>query len=80
MVSLYISVSPNTVHRPSAKSYLGYSVNRYIAELYPRPPESESSWVGFGNLHFYQMPQVILRHRKVQEQFLKIMQEDKDPL
>lgn len=46
----------------------GYLVKMHIAEPHPRPTESESLWVGFGNLHFYQMAQVILRHKKVQEQ------------
>ena len=63
------------VHRLSAKNYLGYLVKIHIAKLYPRLTEPESLWVELGSLHFYQMLQVILRHKKVQEQ-LNIMHKE----
>lgn len=47
----------------------------HIAKLYPRLTEPESLWVELGSLHFYQMLQVILRHKKVQEQ-LNIMHKE----
>lgn len=53
----------------------GYSVKVHIAEPHLGPTESESLWVGLGDPYFYQMAQVILRHKKVQEQLLKVMHE-----
>lgn len=75
MVSWHNSASPNMVHRLPAKNHLGYLVKMHIAEIYPRLTAPESLWVELGSLHFYQMLQVILRHKKVQEQ-LKIMQKE----
>lgn len=60
---LYISDSPNIVHRPSVKNHLGCLVMMHIAEPHLGPTKSESLWVGLGNRPCYQMLQVILNHK-----------------
>lgn len=71
--SLYMSVSSNMVHRPSAKKHLGAPGKDARCRVPHGPTESESLWVGLKNLYISQLPQVILRHEPVRGQLLKIV-------